>query len=249
MTLLALASLKASPGVTTAAVALGGVWPRDGALLVEADPDGGVLTTRFDLPAEGRSMTSLAAAGRHRVTEALVRQHAQTLPGGLPAVPASPVPSQASSAVRQLARPMAVVLSGSDGLDAIVDCGRLNAASPAWPLAQVADLLLVVCRPRLEELRLVLAGLTDAPTAGVGLLLIGDQPFGLSQIREVFAERVGVDEVYTLADDPRSAQTLIDQGGNGTRGLRRSPLLRSARSIAERIEERLHGPDLARRAS
>jgi hypothetical protein len=44
MGVLALCSLKAAPGVTTTAVALGAVWPAERRVLVaELDPTGGIL--------------------------------------------------------------------------------------------------------------------------------------------------------------------------------------------------------------
>ena len=47
MTLVALASLKSSPGTTTAALALCQVWPRARrVILIEADPAGGDIAAR-----------------------------------------------------------------------------------------------------------------------------------------------------------------------------------------------------------
>ena len=64
MTVVALASLKSSPGTTTAALALCQVWPSvRRALLIEADPGGGVIAARMgDSPDPG--LITLAAAAR-----------------------------------------------------------------------------------------------------------------------------------------------------------------------------------------
>ncbi len=53
--LIAVCSLKGSPGVTTWALALAACWPRPAsAVLVECDPSGGSLAARFGLaPAPG----------------------------------------------------------------------------------------------------------------------------------------------------------------------------------------------------
>jgi hypothetical protein len=247
MTLLALGSLKAAPGTTTTAVVLASVWPQPDVVLIEADPDGGSLVTRFDLPADGLGLTSLAGAGRHRLSPGLVWEHTQTLPGGLRAVPASPAPAQAATAVSQLARTLAAELAGTPDVHGVVDCGRLGVASPARPIADAADVLLLVCRPRLEELRLVLLRLEERPPpTQVGLLLVGDG-FSPRAVDRFFADRVAVRVVGSLPKDPRTAGALVD-GGASLRTLRRSPLVRSARSIAERLHDLL-AVEHARRAS
>ncbi|HEV8165498.1 MAG TPA: hypothetical protein VGR74_13810, partial [Actinomycetota bacterium] len=80
MSLLALAAAKASPGVTTTAVALAATWPAErGVLLVEADPGGGDLAAWFGLAVEP-GLVSLAAA--RRSTPPSVQGHTQPLPGG-----------------------------------------------------------------------------------------------------------------------------------------------------------------------
>ena len=88
--LVAVLSVKGSPGVTTFAVALAARWPAPyRPVLVEADPSGGDLATRFSLnPTPG--LLSLAAAARRSADPAMVWQHAQGLPGGLPLVAAPP---------------------------------------------------------------------------------------------------------------------------------------------------------------
>ncbi len=236
--LLALASLKAAPGVTTAAVALASVWPQPEVVLVEADPDGGSLVTRFDLPADGPGLTSLAAAGRHRLSRQLVAEHVQTLPGGLAAIPTSPAPGQAAAAVAALARPLGEQLAGTPEVTAIADCGRLSAGSPARPLADAADLLVLVCRPRLEELRLALARLEERPPpTRVGLLLTGGG-YSVAEVDRLFGDRVAVGVVGSLPDDPRTARALADRTAT-PRDLRRSPLIRHARSLAERLSDLL----------
>ena len=81
--LIALASVKSSPGVTTAALALasGGAGTRR--LLVEADPSGGDLGLWLGLPAAA-GLAGLAAAARHRHDTGLAWRHARELAGGAP---------------------------------------------------------------------------------------------------------------------------------------------------------------------
>ena len=87
MSLIVLASDKGSPGVTTTAVALAGVWPRR-AILAECDPAGGDLVYRT--PAESGAplnpnigMLSLATTARHGLSAHQLEQHVQRMHGGL----------------------------------------------------------------------------------------------------------------------------------------------------------------------
>src|SRR2546430_9063892 len=87
MALVAVASDKGAPGVTTASVVLAAVWPRP-VLLAECDPAGGDLLYRF--PAAdggrldpGRGLLSLAVAARRGLRPEQVWEHTQTLRGGL----------------------------------------------------------------------------------------------------------------------------------------------------------------------
>ena len=66
MALVALASAKGSPGVTTASLVFGALWPRQ-VLLAECDPAGGDVAIRMTAPAgaplgSDRGLVSLAAA-------------------------------------------------------------------------------------------------------------------------------------------------------------------------------------------
>src|SRR2546429_3663151 len=86
MALVAIASDKGAPGVTTASVVLAAVWPRP-VLLAECDPAGGDLLYRF-LAADGRldpgrGLLSLAVAARRGLRPEQVWEHTQTLRGGL----------------------------------------------------------------------------------------------------------------------------------------------------------------------
>lgn len=68
MGLLAVASAKGSPGVTTAAMLIGGLWPRP-SVVVECDPAGGDIATRMPSvtgdPLDPQlGLLSLVAAGR-----------------------------------------------------------------------------------------------------------------------------------------------------------------------------------------
>jgi hypothetical protein len=155
--IIAVGSLKGSPGATTLTLALADRWPGGGGepLVVEADPAGGDLGARFGLLTASRGLVTLAAAGRRGGAARPVEDHVHELPGGLQVIAAPAGAEQASqvlgeldgggwsplwSAVRAAGRPL------------LVDCGRLDARSSARPVLDAADVLLLVVRARDDEL-------------------------------------------------------------------------------------------------
>ena len=102
MPLIALASVKSSPGVTTTALALASMWktaPRR--LLLEADPGGGDLGLWLGLPADS-GLAGLAAAARHGHEAGLAWRHARELAGGTHLVAAPAGAEQAAACVAAL---------------------------------------------------------------------------------------------------------------------------------------------------
>ena len=151
--IIAVAGGKGSPGATAVAALLAAAWPRDDdgpPVLLEADPEGGVLAARWH---HGLGVThdpgllSLAAARDGSALERL-RRHSQAPatrgPGGRPAGRGAGRGLPASSGTAAEALQGAPVVC-------VVDCGRLHPASPALPWARAADHLLLVARPRLDE--------------------------------------------------------------------------------------------------
>jgi len=155
--IIAVGSLKGSPGATTLALALADRWPVGGGepLVVEADPAGGDLGARFGLLAGGRGLVTLAAAGRRGGTARPVEDHVHELPGGLQVVPAPAGAEQASQVLGELdGGGWSLLWSAArgQGRPLLVDCGRLDARSPARPVLDAADALLLVVRARDDEL-------------------------------------------------------------------------------------------------
>jgi hypothetical protein len=233
MSLLALCSVKAAPGVTTAAVALGAVWPSERRVLVaELDPTGGDLALRFRLPAEPGLLT-LAAALRRSRGEQLVWRHCQRLPGGLAVLTAPPGSGQASSA---LAAPGVLDALAEVGGDVVADCGRCSAGSPARAVLRQAALTVLVARPVMVEVEHLAADIPaiadDCPQLGLILVGQGDYPAG-----EV-AAALGVELLGTLPRDPRGAAWLAGAPVKAW-ALRRAALVRAAWPLARTLATRL----------
>lgn len=238
MTLLALASAKGSPGVSTAALALAAVWPPERAVvLAEADPAGSALAPRFGLPYE-LGVASLAPASRHRFVAADVGDHLQRLPVGLgrPHVDAL-VGVRAGEQGRVLGRfwdGFATAMAGAEEPDVVADCGRLSPDSPALGVVTAAHLTLLVVRPDVEgvvQAQLRAGALRDAGVEPerLGVVVVGEKPYS----RAAVAEALDVPVVGVLASDARMAAVLSGHPGGGPLRAARSPLLRSARALAD----------------
>lgn len=231
MSMLAFATARSSPGVTTAVLACASVWPGQ-VLLVEAADDGGVLAARFGL-ADQPGLATLAAAIRHAETPDAdtLWAHTQPLPGTdgrIAALIAPSAPEPAQLLLRTVAPRLSRLLATAEAT-VLVDCGRLAIQPTAAPLIGGCEWLVLIARPRIEEL-LALAN-RSAELAGmgtsVGLILVGEQPY---DAREV-AGALGLRVFGVLAHDPHAADTLAAVAPS--RRLDRCDLLRSAVPIVE----------------
>jgi hypothetical protein len=234
--LVAVGSLHAAPGATTTALALAAVWPREGhePLVLEADPDGGVLAARYGL-GHHPSLSELGAAARAGLDPDDVWQYAQVLPGALPAVVAHPSAEQCVAALRTAGPRLAERFAHLPGHDVIADVGRLRPGSPAGALVERAALVLVVLRPALDEIDVVGARLAALTASGnVGVVFVGERPYRPAEV----GAALGIEVFGVVASDSRSAAVLSGAGGP-TRSLRRLPLLRSVRTLAVGLAARL----------
>lgn len=217
-------------GATTAAMALAAAAV-DGAppLLVEADPAGGDLAATTGASLDPGLLT-LAAAGRRGLTEDAVLAHTQHLDSRVAVLFAPVSPVQAAGALAEIGSHLGPVLAGVDRL-VVIDAGRRSRSPAQGALLSCADVTLVVVRPTVagvEHLRVRLAELASV-TRRVTVVTIGERPYHVEEI----AEAVDVEVLGALAWDPRGAHTLLT--GTASRALRRTPLVRSARSVLDRV--------------
>ncbi len=229
MSPLCLCSAHGSPGVTTTAVALAGVWP-DGrrVLLVEGDPSGGVLAARFGL-SDTPGLVSLAAVARRGLDGEVVWRHAQQLPGGIPVLVSPPSAEQAQAALRDLTNPLAEWCARHGEVDVVADCGRLTPNPVNLELLRRADRVWLVARPSADQLRPAAGRVEALRVIGVdaSLLLVGDTPYSPSDVESA----LGVAVAGVVTWDPPAADALA--GGAPGRDVRRSLLVRSAASLAD----------------
>lgn len=237
MALICFASQKGAPGVTLTALSVAAAWPvSEGRrkLFVEADASGGALALRYGLGLEP-GLVTFAVAAQRRAEPDTLWDHAQELPGGLPAIVGPDSPNRAASVLASSADAIARWLVVQTDLDVIVDVGRLTTDSPAVDLIRHANLTVMVARPCVEQLQPAAQRMRDLPIRpdDMGWVLVGETPYGSAEISEAF----GYDVVGVMADDPRGAAAL-EHGAAGKR-LRRSGLARSAATLAETLAQRV----------
>jgi hypothetical protein len=233
MSMIALASAKGAPGVTTAAVALGAVWPSR-ALVVEADPAGGDLAARFRLPSEPNLLSLGTVARRGDLGAAAVWAHVQELPRGLEVLAGVRAAEQA----RALGRLWSLLPGALRELDAdaLLDCGRLSPGTVAEDLIRSADLVLLVVRPTVEGVLHLGYRLEALERMGVSaeIVLVGEHPFNRAKVQDALAANGVPARVRgVLADDARATGMLAGQAGRERWLERVSPLIRSARGLAD----------------
>jgi hypothetical protein len=208
--LVAVLSVKGSPGVTTFSVALAAQWPSPARTsLVEADPSGGDVGMRFSLePAPG--LVSLTAAARSSHDPTLLWQHAQALPGGLSVVAAPPDADRARAALFALSdgsTGVGVLRGAASAPDSvvIVDCGRIDAGSPAMPIVRSADAMILLTRAHADDLAHLACRLPAIGrwTPHPAMLLVGEG-YSASEV----ARELGVLPLGRVPDDPRGAAVL-----------------------------------------
>ncbi|MBO3748301.1 hypothetical protein J5X84_19685 [Streptosporangiaceae bacterium NEAU-GS5] len=251
MALIALAADKGAPGVTTAATALAAVWPAP-ALLVECDPAGGDLAYR--LPAQdgsalnpARGLLSLAATARRGLRAEQVREHTQSLVGGLDVLVGIAGAEQAGG-LTWLWEPLGQALAAMPGHDVIADCGRIGSYPAIHDFMAEAQLVVLLTRPHLEQvahLRERYAALTRTfaergRRVPIGVAVVADQrEYGkaLGEVRRVMGA-VGEPEAVLggLALDAKGADLLRGEWGGR---LDRTMLVRSARQLAATLAVRV----------
>ena len=240
MSVLSLISAHGSPGVTTTALALGATWPEHrSCLLVEADLSGGVIAARFGL-GDAPGASSLAAAARRGLDHDSLWENAQRLPGGLAVLVGPASPEEAHAVWRDLASELTAWSGAHPETDVIVDGDRVAGRSPSQAPLLAAGTVRVVVRPSVDQLRPAAIRLEALESSGVdaSLLLVGDQPYGAYEV----ATTLGVSVMGVVAWDPNTASVLTGTPG-ALRDLRRTPLVRSATTLATGMAPRPHDLD------
>jgi MinD-like ATPase involved in chromosome partitioning or flagellar assembly len=252
MALIAIASDKGAPGVTTAALALAAVWPRP-VLLAECDPAGGDLVYRFPAVGGGhldprRGVLSLAVVARRGMQPQQVWEHVQKLHGGLDVL-AGVTNAEQGAGLSLLWGPIGKALASMPQADVIADCGRLGADGPLYDLLAEATTVVLVSKVHVADV----IRLRDRATAfaaaaqsrgrrnfGVGVVVVADHKkfrASLGEVQHVLGQANAPATVLGgIAHDTKGADLLNGEwGGN----LDRTMLIKTAREVAGQLVQGL----------
>jgi MinD-like ATPase involved in chromosome partitioning or flagellar assembly len=252
MALIAIASDKGAPGVTTAALALAAVWPRP-VLLAECDPAGGDLVYRFPAVGGGhldprRGVLSLAVVARRGMQPQQVWEHVQKLHGGLDVL-AGVTNAEQGAGLSLLWGPIGKALASMPQADVIADCGRLGADGPLYDLLAEATAVVLVSKVHVADV----IRLRDRATAfaaaaqsrgrrnfGVGVVVVADHKkfrASLGEVQHVLGQANAPATVLGgIAYDTKGADLLNGEwGGN----LDRTMLIKTAREVARQLVQGL----------
>lgn len=240
MTVLAFASVKGSPGVTTAVLALAWVWPQATGrrvLVVDADMAGsGILPGYLHAhPPTGGGLLAVAAARATDLTAALLQGATPLDDSGDRLLVAGVSDPAQARAVDGLWSRLGQACTGlhEDGIDVLVDTGRVGTVHAPTELWAAADVRVLVLASRLAAVAAARPVLAASAANGVAarLLVIGPaRPYTISEIRTGLA----VEDVNALAWDPAAAAVFCDGAVPGWR-FARSPLLRGASALAPHL--------------
>jgi len=248
MALVAIASAKGSPGVTTTALVMGALWPRP-VVVAECDPAGSDVAVR--MPASdggvldgGRGLVTLAAAGRRGLRSDLVLSNTQQALGGLDVLVGLRTPEQAAG-VGNLWPQLGSVLDGLEGYDVLADLGRCGAETPQNALMRAARLLIMVCRADpasvvhvRERINVLAQELDPANPHGVpiAVVVVADPRRQREAVRETFRAIDQMDapvaHTWQLAWDPQGASVFA---GTVRHRPDRTTLVRSAREVTTEV--------------
>ncbi|MHB1516910.1 MAG: AAA family ATPase [Acidimicrobiales bacterium] len=232
MTVVALASLKGAPGVTTMACLVGAGWPAGRrVVLCELDPCGGDLAPRFGLSARcGWSSFSLSVRRTSPKAITPLEPHLQQLASGLQVL-AGPV----SGGAGDWFSPFGSLLEAAGGsCDLVVDLGRMPTEHRGiGGVLERVDALLVVVRGdatsalRAREQSGQLRARADDR---VGLIVIETGPYPPSEIASFSGLRLAA----AVPFDPGVA-SVAGGSDRSERRLARSSLFASSALLAARL--------------
>ena len=242
MALIAIASAKGAPGVTTFAVALAALAPRR-AVLADLDPAGGDLGLRYPAP-DGqplnpdRGLLSLGADVR-RDPAAPFPPHVQLVSGGLEVLVGANSPEQ-MTALGPVWPALGQIMQNAPQRDVIADCGRVTVGSPTLPVLQAANVLVLLARDSVEQLahlreRLFALSPLLGPGTRLCTVIVAPEKNRATQgdtQRLLASAGLQVPVVGVVADDPKGARLLAGAEA-GSAG--RSTLIRSMRSVVPAI--------------
>jgi len=221
-------------GATTVALALASTWASSHgeAWLVEADPAGGVLSGRVDMDARSVGGLERVAFPVDRCLAVDSFYEVAYRLGGLSMVSAPVDPFRAHSCHHP--RVSWVPSLAELGEFVVVDVGRIRAATVAWDVLSIADVVVVVSSPEVssvvssaEWIHAVgrISPRDPGIDEGVARLCIVESPGGICFPRASLLADLGGVCVGWIPWDPAAVDLLHRGAAVGNRGYRRGGLI------------------------
>lgn len=248
--IVAVASIKGSPGVTTTALALAAGWVSLGrrATLVEADPSGGdaayrCATTAGAPPAASPSLVTLAAETRRRQRQDrdLLAVHTQPLACGVHLLAGVSAAVQ-SRALAGLWTGIATAVQHAAG-DVAIDLGRFD---PSWldpeppvgttnnsaaALIASADVILLVAGASMASVIHLRNGIEPIARHLSGERMAGLLPVLVGPARTSARDTRELDQILATASAPVASSISLSYDPHGVNMLSTRPLVRGAKSV------------------
>ncbi len=220
--------------MTSWTLLLAAAWPSDGdrrRVVLEADPDGGVLAARYGVGVDPGAITFVTALRRSDKTPFDVDEHGRLLDERVLLIPGPESPDLARSVWSEEARGIAVTMAVANEYDWFVDCGRLRVDSVSTGFTQFSSLNVIVVGSATEDLLQLppVVRRLEATGGPVAVIVAGKPAHGVDEIGRF----LGVDNVYVV---PSSRNLVSDTAAVfRARGGRRSWVWRRAVSVAAEI--------------
>ncbi len=213
--------------------------------LIEADPAGGAVAGRMQLPGHAVGGLERVAFPTERIAPAEAMAAVAHSAAGLHLLTAPSDPFRAH-ACHQPRLPWLASLRDLPG-DVVVDVGRVRSGTPAWPILAMADIVLLVTSPEVSAAvstsEWMQAGGRVSP-ADPGLssdkarLVFVDSPGGVPFSRTMLSDELGDQFAAWLPWEP-AAIDLIHRGAlPADRRLRRSALIAAAMHLTTDLKLR-----------
>jgi hypothetical protein len=244
VTVIAMASVKGAPGVTTLACLVGATWPAERPVMVaEADRGGGDLAARFGLSAKC-GWSTFASASRRSPSTLAIAPHLQRLPGGL-SVLIGPTRSQRVEDSGMIESLLSVLPAQPEGpWDVIADLGRITPGQlVAGGWLERSDAAVIVVRgdaPSILHVKERATAIRQQSGDRSCLVVVGASRYSNAEIEEF----TGVTVAGNVPFEPDVAAVATGERG-GQRRLSRSLLVESASRLARTLSGADWDPDQA----
>lgn len=229
-----LGSVRGAPGVTSWSLLLAAAWPAPGVqrVVLEADPDGGVLGARYGYGVDPGAISLAASLRRSGASAVDVAEHGRMVTSDVVVVPGPETPEQSSVVWHDAAASVATAISGDGDRAWFIDAGRLRPNSPSTEFVERSSLVLLLTLGNTEDLvqlRSTVSRIAQGTSGGVGVVVVGKPAHPKAEISGF----LGTDNVWTVpASRNLPAETAAVFSG---RSGKRSWLWRNALAITSEM--------------